>query len=45
MKQETKFGRGTTLKQIIQELEENGMTEITKVIIQDGVTFEYEVVE
>ena len=42
MKQITKFGRGTTLRQTIQELEENGLMEITHIERrEDGVVFEY----
>jgi|TARA_Y100000296_G_scaffold45780_1_gene52476 hypothetical protein len=38
----TKFNRGITLGEAIQELEYNGSTEITRVMNQDGVfTFEY----
>lgn len=44
MKQQTKFGRGTTLNQAIDELEYNGLTEITSITIRDGVfTFEYNI--
>ena len=39
---ETKFNRGTTLSQAIEELESNGLTEITRVMSRDYVwTFEY----
>lgn len=38
----TKFGRGTTLSQAMNELQENGLTEITRIMKRDGVwTFEY----
>jgi hypothetical protein len=44
MEQVTKFGRGTTLKQGIDEIEENGMYEITRIMSKDGVfTFEYNI--
>ena len=44
MKQQTKFGKGTTLRQAIDELEENGLTEIIRVMSRDGVfTFEYSI--
>lgn len=44
MKQETKFGRNTTLRQVMDELKGNGLIEITKVTENDGIfTFEYEV--
>ncbi|KKN34617.1 hypothetical protein LCGC14_0792070 [marine sediment metagenome] len=46
MKQQTKFGRGTTLNQAIKELEENGSVEIIKVTNRKGeFIFEYEVGE
>jgi|TARA_Y100000310_G_scaffold248869_1_gene254861 hypothetical protein len=38
----TKFNRGITLNQAMEELESNGLTEITRVMNQHGVfTFEY----
>ena len=41
MKQ-TKFNRGITLYQAMEELESNGLTEIKRVMSRDGVfTFEY----
>lgn len=44
MEQQTKFGRGTTLRDAIRELEENGLTEITRITSKDSVfTFEYNV--
>lgn len=43
MKQnKTKFGRGTSLKDALKEMEDNGMTEITRVMkINDVWFFEY----
>ncbi len=41
MKQETKFGRGTTLNQALKELEENGCTEITRIMFKGGWIFQY----
>ena len=44
MEQQTKFGRGTTLRDGIRELEENGVNEITRVMSNEGVfTFEYNI--
>lgn len=44
MKQETRFTKDTTLRQVIDELEKNGLTEITRVTFEDdGVFFEYEI--
>jgi len=46
MKQKTKFGRGTTLKQAMDELQENGCLEITRILpTKNGYVFEYEVKE
>ena len=40
----TKFGRGTTLKQAIEELRDNEMNEITKITSRNQeFVFEYEV--
>lgn len=44
MKQKTKFGRGTTLEQAMDELNENGCIEITRITKRNGIfTFEYNV--
>ena len=44
MENKTKFNRGTSLFQAMKELEENGLTEITRIIGRDGTwTFEYNV--
>ncbi len=44
MEQETKFGRGTTLRDAIRELNENGMNEITRIERkEEGVTFHYNI--
>jgi len=41
---QTKFNRGITLNQAIEELESNGLTEITRVMSRDNVfTFEYNI--
>jgi len=38
----TKFNRGITLNQAMEELNSNGLTEIKRVMERDGVfTFEY----
>lgn len=40
----TKFNRSTTLIQAIEELEENGITNLTKIRCRDRVyTFEYNI--
>lgn len=40
----TKFNKSTTLNQAIDELEYNGLTEITRITSRDNAfTFEYEV--
>ena len=40
----TNFGRGTTLIDALRELEENGMTEITRIRFINGIWFfEYNV--
>ena len=44
MMNQTKFNRGTTLSQAVEELESNGLTEITRVMSREGVhTFEYNI--
>lgn len=42
MKTKTKFGRGTTLSQVVEELKHNSCEEITRITSKEGVfTFEY----
>ena len=44
MNQQTKFGKGTTLRQALDEFKENGLIEITRVMDRDRVfTFEYSI--
>ena len=44
MENKTKFGRGTSLREAMDELKENGLIEITRIVDRQGFwTFEYNV--